>query len=240
MSGSEINNVQQMSELDQIDNNSISHRETRDEAIKRFKLAKELLDSHRPKNINELVPKISSSGKELNFWASTLIVGMSGMFLYPVTQSLLCMLSMPVGIAVAILFLRAENSANNHLNSKFDKLLCKIFFNKKRKASLRERQEIFKSHKKSEELYAMLLQTTMAEFSQYKTFEIINDLSNPEHREFVCMNPLLKEPYLTDRETYVGAVKHAMLSNPDELNKVLTKTLTEKIALLSLEPNTHN
>lgn len=195
MSSSEINNVKQISELDQVANSSISRRETRDEAIERFKLAKELLDNHRPKNLLKFIPQFQS----ISPWMRKSII--------------------------------------HNRNSKFDKLLYKIFLNKEKRAVLHEHQEIFRSHKKSEELYAMLVETTMAEFSQYKTFEIINDLRNPEHNEFVCINPALKEPYLTDRETYVGAVKHTMLSNPDKLNKVLTKTIAEKIALLSLESN---
>lgn len=222
-------------EVEQVVPSTVVHRETRAEAIDLFNLATRVLREHRPLDISTIIPRAIEGELGIGKLCSALAITVTGIIVYPLTGDPIWMLAITPGLLLMTLIGWTEISVDHNRNGKFDKFLYKMFLSKKQKFKLHKRQEIFKSHSKSIELYQMLLETTMVEFEKYQTFEIINDLSNPEHNEFVCINDLSGEPFLVDRRKYVEALKRPKLNNPDELNKALTKTLQEKIALLSLD-----
>lgn len=225
----------EMKEVEQITPGTVVHRETRTESIKRVHLAQKALTDHQPLDISAIVPTVESNESVIAQLFLSLAVMASGLVAYPITQNPAWILSIIPGFTLIGLFARTSQSIEHNLNGKFEKLLYRIVLTKKQKSILRKRQEIFKSHNKSIELYQMLVKTTMIEFEKYQTLEIINDLNNPEHDEFICISELSGEPFWVSRREYVDALKKTKPNNPDELNKALTKTLQEKIALLSLD-----
>lgn len=184
---------------------------TRNVALERLKEAEELLEVHRPQEV-DLSKNIGVESERVGLWLFSVLVSSISFLVLPsawigylgVIPGLGIMSTFGlVGVAFAFgmpFFQSRELSFFNN-DKKIRKLLSHAFLGKYRQDILAQYLKATKENDQTMELYRLLVEKVTKELESSGVFEIINDFDNPLNTNFVTINQSTGSFKYTSRET---------------------------------------